>query len=120
MAKSPAGPPPPHNNDNPKTTTNWPKSATKNSRHWPEIEAFAKNAQIPHFRSSRVHKLEKHIDCNDNLSLGAFQNIKHIWAGLKKKGVSPSIWNPQNCVDHILKATGPIPHYHGYAVTYRN
>ena len=64
-----------------------------------------KNAQIPQFMTDRVPKLEKHIDCNDNLTLWAFQKRKYIRAWLQKKGAAPLIENHQNYVDHILKAT---------------
>ena len=86
----------------------FPKSMAKNPFNCTKAEKFMEKARIPNFNQSKAPKMFYQQDCNDDLNLGSFIQSKTIWAGLQRKGVSPLITDPQNYIDHILKATRAI------------
>ena len=57
------------------------------------------------FGQKRVPTLAKHLSYNDDLGLGAFTQIKLVWADAHKMGLAPAIIDPLSYSDHIIRAT---------------
>ena len=77
-----------------------PKKLPKQNLSWLESD----RSFIPEFNPNLDWSITKHIDCNDDLNLGSFEQSKKVWAGTQKKGVNPDIQDATDYLGHIFKA----------------
>ena len=94
--------PPQRNQANP---THFSKSIhprpPKPTHRW---HVFMEDARIQAFDPNLEWNIQKHSDCNDDLSLGGFLQSKKVWAGTQKRGISPEITDARDYLDHIHQA----------------
>ena len=61
-------------------------------------------ARIKEFGPDLDWGLRKHLDCNDDLTIGVFLQSKNIWACAQSKGIPPEITEETGYIYHIQQA----------------